>query len=97
MRVMERPETSEYHPNYQKYFDLVPAGDYLELLRQNSTATVAFFESIAPDQHDYRYAPGKWSVKELLMHSKSDSRHSRKQAIHFTLRRLDDHHNQDIR
>src|ERR1700741_1921956 len=34
--VMQRPETSEYHPNYQKYFDLAPAGDYLELLRQNS-------------------------------------------------------------
>lgn len=65
---MERPEASEYHPNYQKYFDLVTSGDYLELLRQNSTATVAFFESIPPDKHDYRYAPGKWSVKQLLMH-----------------------------
>jgi uncharacterized damage-inducible protein DinB len=68
MSVMEKPETSEYHPNYQKYFDLVPAGNYLELLRQNSTDTVAFFESVSPDKHDYRYAPGKWSVKELLMH-----------------------------
>lgn len=68
MRVMERPEATEYHPNYQKYFDLVPRGDYLELLRQNSTDTVAFFESIPPVRHDYRYAAGKWSIKELLMH-----------------------------
>lgn len=65
---MERPETTEYHPNYQKYFDLVPAGDYLKLLQHNSTDTVTFFESIPPEKHDYRYAAGKWSVKELLMH-----------------------------
>lgn len=65
---MERPEASEYHPNYQKYFDLVPDGDYLELLRHNSTDTVTFFESIPAEKHDYRYAAGKWSIKELLMH-----------------------------
>lgn len=65
---MERPNPGEYHPNYQKYFDLVPQGDYRELLRQNSTDTVAFFERLPPDKHDYRYAPGKWSIKELLMH-----------------------------
>ena len=65
---MERPNKGEYHPNYQKYFDLVPSGDYLELLRHNSTDTVAFFERLPHDKHDYRYAPGKWSIKELLMH-----------------------------
>lgn len=65
---MERPSTDEYHPNYQKYFDLVPAGDYRELLRQNSTDTVAFFERLPQDKHDFRYAPGKWSIKELLLH-----------------------------
>jgi uncharacterized damage-inducible protein DinB len=65
---MERPNPGEYHPNYQKYFDLVPSGEYLELLRQNSTDTATFFESIPHDKHDYRYADGKWSVKELLMH-----------------------------
>ncbi len=65
---MDIPNTGEYQPNYQKYFDLVPSGDYLELLRHNSTDTVAFFASIPQDKHDYRYAPGKWSIKELLMH-----------------------------
>ena len=65
---MQRPEASEYHPNYQKYFDLVPAGNYLELLRQNSADTVTFFEAIPAEKQDYRYAAGKWSIKELLMH-----------------------------
>ncbi|HZE72270.1 MAG TPA: DinB family protein [Pyrinomonadaceae bacterium] len=65
---MERPEANEYHPNYQKYFDLAPAGDYLEILRQNSVNTAAFFENIPPHSHDFKYAEGKWTVKEVLMH-----------------------------
>ena len=66
--VMERPEANEYHPNYQKYFHLVPAGDYMELLRQNSTDSATFFEPLPPQKHDYKYAEGKWTVKEVLMH-----------------------------
>jgi len=65
---MDKPEANEYHPNYQKYFDLVPVGNYLELLRRNETETVTFFESIGAEHHDYRYERTKWSVKEVLMH-----------------------------
>ena len=65
---MERPEANEFHANYQKYFDLVPAGDYMEILRQNSVDSARFFESIPPDRQDYKYAEGKWTVKEVLMH-----------------------------
>ncbi len=65
---MQRPLADEYHENYQKYFDLVPEGAYLELLGQNSKDTVRFFEAMPKDKVDYKYAPGKWTVKELLMH-----------------------------
>ena len=65
---MERPQPNEYHANYQKYFDLVPAGDYVEMLRQNSADSATFFESIPSHRHDYKYAEGKWTVKEVLMH-----------------------------
>jgi uncharacterized damage-inducible protein DinB len=65
---MQRPLADEYHKNYQKYFDLVPAGTYLELLGQNSRETVRFFEAIPQEKLDYKYAPGKWTVRELLMH-----------------------------
>lgn len=65
---MQRPSADEYHENYQKYFDLVPEGSYLELLGQNSKETVRFFEAIPPEKLDYKYAPGKWTIKELLMH-----------------------------
>ena len=65
---MQRPPADEYHPNYQKYFDLIASGDYLDLLRQNSTDTPAFFEQLPEDKLDYRYAAGKWTIKDVLMH-----------------------------
>lgn len=65
---MDKPKANEYHPNYQKYFDLVPSGNYLDLLRRNETESVSFFQSVAAEHHDYRYEEGKWSIKEVLMH-----------------------------
>jgi len=65
---MERPEANEFHANYQKYFDLVPAGDYMGLLSQNSAESATFFENLPPEKHDYKYAEEKWTVKEVLMH-----------------------------
>ena len=65
---MQKPSSDEYHPDYQKYFDLVPAGDYLLLVERNSIGTVNFFEKIPSEKLDYRYADKKWTVKEVLMH-----------------------------
>jgi uncharacterized damage-inducible protein DinB len=65
---MQRPEANEYRAAYQKYFDLIPNGDYIDMLEQNKIETVGFFDSIPPQKHDYRYAEGKWSIKEVLMH-----------------------------
>ena len=65
---MQRPEANEYHPAYQKYFDLIPDGDFLKILTQNTTETVDLFEALPPEKHDYRYAEGKWTIKQLLMH-----------------------------
>jgi uncharacterized damage-inducible protein DinB len=65
---MQKPLTDEYAAGYQKYFDLVSEGDYLNLLGQNSIETIAFFERIPDEKLDYRYAQGKWTVKEVFMH-----------------------------
>ena len=65
---MQRPEPNEYQPAYQKYFDLIPNGDLTTILTQNSTETVDFFEAIPEGKHDYRYAEGKWTIKQLLIH-----------------------------
>lgn len=65
---MQRPSTDEYATSYQKYFDLVPEGDHLSLLRQNLLSTINRFENIPTEKLDYRYAEGKWTIKEVFMH-----------------------------
>jgi uncharacterized damage-inducible protein DinB len=68
IKIMQKPAADEYPTVYQKYFDLVPAGDFLSLLDQNSIDTIEFFENIPTAKVDYRYAEGKWTVKQVLMH-----------------------------
>lgn len=65
---MTKPEPSEYHSFYNNYIQLVPAGDFLEVLRENASVITSFFEAIPNDKHDFSYAPGKWTVKQLLLH-----------------------------
>ncbi len=65
---MQKPSPDEYASSYQKYFDLVLEGDYLSLLRQNSTDTIDLFENIPNEKLDYKYAAEKWTIKEVLMH-----------------------------
>jgi hypothetical protein len=65
---MQRPLATEYNPYFQGYIDLVEAGDFAVLLNSNTAKAIQLFESIPSDKHNYRYAAGKWSVKEVLMH-----------------------------
>lgn len=40
----------------------------MDLLRENSIETVSLFEQLPKEKLDYRYAEGKWTTKEVLMH-----------------------------
>ena len=62
-----RPESNEYAPYYDKYVSLVPDGDILLTLERQSPETAALLARSEADG-DFRYAPGKWSVKESLGH-----------------------------
>ncbi len=62
-----RPESNEYAPYYGKYVSLVPDGDILVALERQSPETAALLARSEADG-DFRYAPGKWSVKESLGH-----------------------------
>lgn len=65
---MQKPSPGEYREYFQKYIDLVPNGDYIKSLEDNTQAAVTFFNSIPAEKHEYRYADGKWSTKEVLQH-----------------------------
>lgn len=65
---MEKPQTSEYNSFFNGYIQLVPGGDYMQVLKDNELEIKAFFFSIKKDKHDFRYQPGKWSVRQILLH-----------------------------
>lgn len=66
--MIAKPEPGEHHPYFQRYIDLVGEGEFLSLLRENTRQTEQFFGNLPVEKQDYRYAPGKWTPKEVLMH-----------------------------
>ncbi|MEO2077941.1 MAG: DinB family protein [Bacillus sp. (in: firmicutes)] len=66
--MLQRPLTSEYPEYYVPYVDLVPEGDLLTILNEDLKSTMALFEGISNEEGHFRYAPDKWSIKEVLGH-----------------------------
>lgn len=65
---LRRPAEGESDPYYRGYIDQVPQGDYFALSRRQLDDTCRLLESLPPERQDFRYAPGKWSVKQVLGH-----------------------------
>lgn len=63
-----RPQISEYAPFHQGYIALVPGSDIVKTVEVEGSRAVALFESVPEEQGSYRYAPGKWTVKEVIGH-----------------------------
>ena len=63
-----KPQTNEYAPYYEKYVSLVPEGDVVETLSRQGEETLALLQSITEDRAGHRYAPGKWSIKQVVGH-----------------------------
>jgi len=65
---MEKITPHEPQSHYQKYYDLIPPGEIIKILQNQQQAVVQFFQSVSDEKALYRYAPGKWSIKELFGH-----------------------------
>jgi hypothetical protein len=69
MTALAPPAPDEYAAFYADYVARVPPGaDLLDLLARQREQTLARFAAVTERQGGYRYAPGKWSVKEVLVH-----------------------------
>lgn len=65
---MRKLKKNEYAKYYKPYIDLVPEGELLSILESSHQETQAFFLSVGEINGNYRYAEGKWSLKEVLIH-----------------------------
>jgi uncharacterized damage-inducible protein DinB len=65
---MDKPASTEHIPYYERYISLVPEGDILKILEGQLDDVRAFVESVPEEKETYRYAPGKWSLRQVLSH-----------------------------
>src|SRR5882762_2504490 len=65
---MNRPAESEYAPYYQSYIEQVSEPEILPVLRSQLDDLDLLLGSVAPERETYRYAEGKWSMREIAGH-----------------------------
>jgi hypothetical protein len=65
---MRRPTTSEYAPFYETYVSLVTEADAMPVLERQSREIEELAESVPRERETYRYAPDKWSIREVFGH-----------------------------
>jgi hypothetical protein len=66
---MPRPLPGDYPPFYETYISLVPETDILQVLSHSLQQIKLDLSYIGSDKSDYAYAPGKWTVKQVLQHA----------------------------
>src|SRR5258706_7255126 len=65
---MKRPEPTEYAEFYANYVSKVPGADVLSVLESQRLQMLQLFAGRSERDGSFRYAPGKWTVKEVLGH-----------------------------
>ena len=63
-----RPEADEHHPYYARYIALVPQAMPLPALEEQLAEILPFLRGLNEAKGSLRYAPGKWTVKQVLQH-----------------------------
>lgn len=62
------PDRTEAAAYYFTYIDQVPEGDIRELLESQGRETLDLLAGISDAESRHRYAPGKWSIREVVQH-----------------------------
>lgn len=78
-----RPDPGEYNAYYDRYVALIPAGDIIALLSVQIDDTTALLRDLSEEQALHAYAPGKWSIKEVLGHIMDAERVFMQRALRF--------------
>jgi len=63
-----QPLESEYAPDYQGYIGQVTEQEILPVLRSQLDALDVLLGRVTPERETYRYAEGKWSIREIAGH-----------------------------
>lgn len=59
---------TEFAPFYETYISLANEADLVEELEISVHEFIKFVQNIPMDKFDYRYAEGKWTIKDIIQH-----------------------------
>lgn len=68
MRATSPPSPGEYAPFYHTYIQRVGDADVLGALQTQRDETRSLLGDVPEERAGYRYAPGKWSIREVAGH-----------------------------
>lgn len=81
--LISKPQPGEFDPYYTLYLDAVREGDLLRLLEGQGAEMLDLLRAFGEARGTFRYAPGKWSVKEVLGHITDTERIFAYRALRF--------------
>ena len=68
MPMIDRPSQAEFASFYAGYVSLVPEADIMSVLEGQADDVRVQTRAFIPKREEFRDAPGKWSVREVLGH-----------------------------
>jgi uncharacterized damage-inducible protein DinB len=78
-----RPQPDEAAAYYSRYTDLVGSDDVVAVLTTQLEDALGFLRNISEEKSQHRYAPGKWSMRQLLSHVNDTERIFISRALWF--------------
>ena len=63
-----RPNANDYAPYYENYIQLIKEDNIIKVLQEQNKETQDVLNSFSGHRGNYRYADGKWTVKEVVGH-----------------------------
>ncbi|MCU1285034.1 MAG: hypothetical protein JWO13_1384 [Acidobacteriales bacterium] len=78
-----RPEKTESAAYYFTYIDKVVGDDPVAAIERQLPETIAFLQGISEEKSQHRYAPEKWSIRQLLSHVNDTERAFAFRALWF--------------
>jgi len=81
--AIPRPAPGEYAPYYGRYIEKVPTGDLIGTLEGQARDTQGLLAGLTDAKALHRYAPGKWSIKEVVGHVTDAERVFSYRALRF--------------
>lgn len=78
-----KPEPTEFRAYYARYIEQVASGDILTTLAKQMEATQTLLRGLPPTIATHSYAPGKWTVNEVVGHVLDAERIFSSRALRF--------------